>query len=73
MFHTLKLVPSHVLGFEGERLGVMAFGIAAALLVAVPFLDRRASRDESSPWFTAAGIAVVIYLVAFTIIGYLAS
>jgi cytochrome b6 len=73
MFHTLKLVPSHVLGVEGERLGVMAFSIAAALLVAVPFLDKRASRDESSPWFTAAGIAAVIYLIAFTIIGYLAS
>ena len=23
MFHTLKLIPSHVLGFEGERLGVI--------------------------------------------------
>lgn len=73
MFHTLKLVPGHVLGFEGERLGVMVFGLAAALLVAVPFLDRRASREESSPWFTAGGLAVLIYLIAFTIIGYLAS
>jgi quinol-cytochrome oxidoreductase complex cytochrome b subunit len=73
MFHTLKLVPSHVLGFEGERLGVMVFGLVAALLVAVPFLDRRASREESSPWFTAAGLAVLIYLVVFTIIGYFAS
>ena len=28
-FHTLKILPSHVLGVEGERLGVLAFGFAA--------------------------------------------
>lgn len=73
MFHTLKLVPSHVLGIEGERLGVLAFGLAAALLVVVPFLDARASREEPSPWFTAAGLAALFYLIVFTIVGYLAS
>jgi cytochrome b6 len=73
MFHTLKLVPSHVFGIEGERLGVVVFGLAAALLVIVPFLDTRASREEPSPWFTAAGLAVLLYLIVFTIVGYLAS
>ncbi len=48
-FHTLKILPSHVLGIEGEQLGVLAFGLAAILLVAVPFLDRRASRDAAEP------------------------
>lgn len=73
MFHTLRLLPSHMLGFEGERLGVLAFGFAAVVFVLVPFLDRRASREESSPWFTALGLAGLVYLVAFTIIGYLTS
>jgi len=72
MFHTLKLVPSHVLGMEGERLGVMAFGLAAAFLVFVPFLDRRASRGESSPAFTIAAVLGLVYLVVFTIIGHYA-
>jgi len=72
-FHTLKILPSHVLGMEGEQLGVLAFGLAAILLVAVPFLDRRASRDEPSRAFTALGLAALVYLIAFTIIGYLAS
>src|SRR6185503_3240679 len=44
MFHTLKLLPSHMLGFEGEPLGIIAFGVAAIALVVVPFLDRRARR-----------------------------
>jgi quinol-cytochrome oxidoreductase complex cytochrome b subunit len=72
MFHTLKLVPPHVLGFEGERLGVLAFGLAAALLVLVPFLDRRASRGQSSPMFTVVAVLGLVYLVAFTIIGHYA-
>jgi cytochrome b6 len=72
MFHTLKLVPPHVFGMEGERLGVMAFGLAAAFLVFVPFLDRRASRGESSPAFTIAAVLGLVYLVVFTIIGHYA-
>jgi len=72
MFHTLKLLPSHVLGLEGERLGVVAFGIAAVVLVLVPFLDRRAQRGEPSPVFTILAGAGLAYLVAFTIIGHYA-
>jgi len=72
MFHTLKLVPSHVLGFEGEHLGVVAFGLAALFLVLVPFLDRRASRGERSPLFTVLAALGLVYLVMFTIIGHYA-
>ena len=72
MFHTLKLVPSHVLGFEGERLGVVAFGLVALFLVLVPFLDRRASRGERSPVFTVLAALGLVYLVVFTIIGHYA-
>ena len=73
MFHTLKLVPSHVLGFEGEHLGVVAFGVAALFLVLVPFLDRRASRGERSPLFTVLAALGLVYLVVFTIIGHYAT
>jgi len=72
MFHTLKLVPSHVLGFEGEHLGVVGFGIAALFLVFVPFLDRRSNRGENSPVFTVLALLGLTYLVTFTIIGHYA-
>src|SRR5947207_4525428 len=72
MFHTLKLVPSHVLGFEGARRGVMGFGIPALVLVLVPFLDRRASRGESSRLFTVIAMLGLVYLVTFTIVGHFA-
>jgi len=73
MFHTLKLLPSHILGIEGETLGVLGFGLAAAILVVVPFLDRRASKDEPSPAFTVLGVLALLYMIVFTIIGYYAS
>jgi len=73
MFHTLKLLPSHVLGIEGERLGVLGFGFAAVVLLMVPFLDRRASREEPSPMFTAIGLLALAYLIVFTVIGYRAA
>ena len=72
MFHTLKLVPAHVLGIEGEVLGVFGFGLAGAVLLAIPFLDRRAARGEPSPFFTALGVAALVYLIVFSIWGYLA-
>src|SRR5262249_51400617 len=72
MFHTLKLLPSHVLGVEGERLGVIGFGVAALFLVLVPFLDHRASRGQPSRLFTALAAIGLVYLVSFTIIGHYA-
>ncbi|MBI1872637.1 MAG: cytochrome bc complex cytochrome b subunit [Acidobacteria bacterium] len=73
MFQTLKVIPGHVFGMEGEVLGIAGFGLAALWLVLVPFLDRRASRGEPSPAFTAAGILALTYLVAFTVFGYVAA
>ena len=51
MFQTLKLLPSHILGLEGEVLGVVGFG-RGALLLAVPFLDRERPAAASEPLFT---------------------
>ena len=72
MFHTLKILPSHIFGIEGEQLGVVAAGIAAAFLVFIPFLDRRASRGEPSPLFTLVALFGLAYLAVFTVVGHFA-
>lgn len=72
MFHTLKLLPSHVLGIEGEQLGVVASGLAALFLVLVPFFDRRSSRGQRSRAFTVIAVLGLLYLVTFTVLGYYA-
>jgi len=73
MFQMLKLIPSHVFGLEGEMLGVLGFGVAAMLLVIVPFIDRRAADGRPSRIVMSVGIAAVIFMIVFTIYGYLAA
>jgi cytochrome b6 len=73
MFQMLKLIPSHVVGLEGEMLGVIGFTVAAMLLLMVPFIDRRAADGRPSRVVMGAGITAVIFLVVFTIYGYFAA
>lgn len=71
MFQTLKLVPGgEVAGIEYEAIPILLFGLGGLLLVLVPFLDRGLQRTGRSPAFTAAGVAILIYIVAFTAWGY---
>ena len=70
MFHTLKLLPSHILGIEGEIIGVLGFGVVGLLLIVLPFIDRRSSAGQPSLFPAAFGITLVLYMVLFTYLGY---
>ena len=73
MFHTLKLLPSHILGLEGEMLGVMAFAVAGLFLLLVPLLDRRRGPGETSKLFTIIALAMIAYIIVLTVMGYMAN
>jgi cytochrome b6 len=73
MFQTLKVLPAHVLGVEGETVGVLAFAAGGLLLALVPFLDRAAARGERNRLFTFLSLALIAYMVAFTVYGYSSS
>jgi quinol-cytochrome oxidoreductase complex cytochrome b subunit len=71
MFQTLKLVPGgEILGIEYEAIPILLFGLGGALMVLVPFLDRRVEGIGRSPGFTVAGAAALVYMVAMTAWGY---
>ena len=70
MFQTLKYFPAHVLFLEGEILGVLLFGIAGILWTFVPFWDRKSSRGETNRLINYIGLGVVIYILVFTILGW---
>jgi cytochrome b6 len=70
MFQTLKLLPAHVLGMEGETIGILAFGLGGLLLALLPFLDRAAVRGERNLLVTFLSWALIAYMVAFTVYGY---
>ncbi|HET8678505.1 MAG TPA: cytochrome bc complex cytochrome b subunit [bacterium] len=70
MFQTLKFIPAHVLGIEGERLGILAFLLAGLALVAVPLIDRNGGRMARRVML-GAGLLAALYLVVMTVVGYL--
>ncbi len=72
MFQTLKFFPAKIWFLDGEVLGVLLFGAAGVLWLLVPFWDRKSARGERSNLINILGIVVVLYIVVFTIIGWLA-
>ena len=73
MFQTLKYLPPHILWIEGEVVGVAAFGIAAVLLFLLPVLDRPRRDGRPNPAITWIGVAIIVYMIVLTILGYTAS
>jgi quinol-cytochrome oxidoreductase complex cytochrome b subunit len=73
MFQTLKYLPSNVLGIEGEIVGIVGFGLGGLFLLLIPILDRRTARGEPSHLFTWIGVAIIVYMLALTYLGYAAS
>jgi len=70
MFQTLKMLPGHVLGLEGELLGLLAFGAGGVLWLLVPLLD--SGRDcRRGRAFTVLGWVVAVYVAGATAFVYL--
>ena len=72
MFQTLKYLPSYILGIEGEIVGILGFGLGGLFLLLIPVLDRRTARGEPSRLFTGIGVAIIVYMVLLTYLGYTA-
>jgi len=70
MFQTLKYLPAHILGIEGEVAGIMAFNLGGVFLLAIPFIDWKTARGEPSRLFTAIGVAIIVYMIVLTVLGY---
>jgi quinol-cytochrome oxidoreductase complex cytochrome b subunit len=70
MFQTLKLLPGHILGIEGELLGVLGFGVVGLVLVLMPFLDRRPGSGRWSRLPVAFAIGLIVYSIVLTYLGY---
>ncbi len=69
-FYTLKLIPSHVLMFDGELVGLLGFGLLALWWVALPFWAVNRQGVERTRWVTGAGVLLLAYLATFSALGY---
>ncbi len=70
VFQSLKLLPAKLLWIEGEQFGLLVFSAAALLWLLVPFLDRN-PEGRSGRIFKVVGVAVLVYLVAMSIWGWM--
>jgi cytochrome b6 len=73
MFQTLKYLPAHILGVEGELIGILGFGLGGAALLLVPFLDRGAAHGRPTRLVAWLGVAAILYMLLLTYLGYAAS
>jgi len=71
MFQALKYLPAEIAGVPGEMLGIFFFGALAAVLVAVPLLDRGASAGRSSPWWNRLAGVAILGAIVLTILALL--
>jgi cytochrome b6 len=71
MFQTLKLVPGgEIAGIEYEAIPILLFSAAGLLLMLVPLLDRRGSREGRSPGWSLAGFVSLLFVIGMTCWGY---
>jgi len=73
MFQTLKYLPAHILGIEGEIIGILGFGLAALVLVFIPFIDRRREGKASHPawnYLSYVWLAMIVFILVMTYLGY---
>ncbi len=68
LFQTLKYLPAKILGIDGELIGIAGSGIAAVVLLIVPFVDRRSSR-----LWTFVAWGALLYIIVLTTLGYMAN
>lgn len=72
MFQTLKYIPAKILIFEGETIGVLAFGLGALVWTVIPFINRENSSPRVKMACTIFGVFVVAFIAIMTVVGYLA-
>jgi quinol-cytochrome oxidoreductase complex cytochrome b subunit len=68
-FQTLRLLPSTILHIDGELIGVLGFGLAGGLWLALPLLESHLGR-EGGRWARVAVLAGLVYLASTTLYAY---
>lgn len=70
VFQTLKFLPGHIFKIEGEVVGMALLSLVGAAAFLLPFIDRKANREEPSTWVTVAGIVGLVFMIVMTVYGY---
>jgi quinol-cytochrome oxidoreductase complex cytochrome b subunit len=69
-YQLLKEFPPHLFGLEGPQVCILVISILFFIWAVIPWLDRRAQRDQWSPGFTDFGWAAILFLLFLTLAGW---
>ena len=69
-FYTLKLIPAHVLGIEGELVGLVGFGVLGLAWLLLPLWAADRSGSVRQKLVAGAGVALLAYLTTMSLVGY---
>jgi quinol-cytochrome oxidoreductase complex cytochrome b subunit len=70
MFQTLRMLPSHILGLEGELVGIVGIGVVATVWALAPFLDDPKGRGPRARLWSTVGVVAIVYVAIFTVLAY---
>ena len=71
MFQLLKFLPGEILILPGELVGILFFAVGGILWAIVPFWDRKTPEGKRNRLLTYFGIFVIIFIIVFTILGFI--
>ncbi len=66
-YQLLKEFPPHVLGMEGPQLCLLVVSLLLGIWAIIPWLDRRAQREQPSPGFSDFGWGAILFLTFLTL------
>ncbi|MGD8306515.1 MAG: cytochrome bc complex cytochrome b subunit [Ignavibacteria bacterium] len=70
-FQVLKMLPGQILFLTGEFVGIMLFGLAGLLWIIVPFWDNKTKKSIRNKVINYTGLVVVMFIIVFTILGFI--
>lgn len=69
-YQLLKEFPPHLFGLEGPQVCLLLIALMFGVWGLIPWLDRRARRDQPSPAFSDFGWAAILFLTYLTLLGW---
>jgi cytochrome b6 len=67
IYQLLREFPPHILGFEGPQLCLLLVNVLLVVWGLIPWLDRKARRDEPSPGFSDFGVGAIFFVAFLTL------
>lgn len=71
MFQVFKYLPGEILFLHGEFVGILMFAVGGILWAIVPLWDKKTPEGKRNKALTYFGIFVIMFILVFTILGYI--